>query len=70
MTEHARKSPYRDSPPNCSDRGFDWLHSDLGFLDDPLLAFAYQVSDGAITFVGPIFWMCLVYLFVLAELGN
>ena len=31
---------------------------------------AYAVSEWAITFVGPIFWICLAYLLLVAELGR
>jgi hypothetical protein len=44
-----------------------WLEGDPGLSDDPLLETAYAVSEGIITFIGPIFWICLVYLFLVAE---
>ena len=47
-----------------------WLDGDLDFSDDPLLEAAYAVSEWAITYIGPIFWICLVYLFLVAELGR
>jgi hypothetical protein len=48
----------------------DWVDRNLEFSDDPLREFAYALAEWAITFVGPIFWMCLGYLFLAAELGR
>ena len=64
MTEHGRKSHYGREPSDSWNRGF------VEFSDDPLLVIASQIAEWAITFIGPIFWMCLVYLFLVAELAN
>ena len=40
------------------------------FSNDTLLAIAYAISDGVITFVGPCFWMSLILLFLFAEFGG
>ena len=47
-----------------------WLDGDLGLSDDPLLKAAYTACEWAITFMGPIFWTCLAYLLLVAELGR
>lgn len=47
-----------------------WLDRELDFPDDPLLRTAYTVSEWAITHIGPIFWMCLAYLFLVAQFGS
>ena len=51
-------------------RAPSWLDGDLGFSDAPLLEAAYAISDWTLTLVGPIFWICLVYLFLVAEFGR
>jgi hypothetical protein len=53
-----------------SDRAFDWPYREPDFADDNVLAIAYAISEGAITFIGPGFWICLVLLFLVAELGG
>ena len=47
-----------------------WLDGGLDLSDDPLLHAAYTVSEWAITYVGPTFWICLGYLFLVAELSR
>jgi hypothetical protein len=47
-----------------------WLDGDLGSSDDPVLKAAYAVSEWAIIYVGPIFWICLAYLLLVAELAR
>jgi hypothetical protein len=37
------------------------------FSDDTILAIAYWISEYAITFIGPYFWMWLILLFLVAE---
>lgn len=44
-----------------------WLEGNLGSSGDPLLEAAYAASRWALTYVGPIFWICLAYLFFVAE---
>jgi hypothetical protein len=46
-----------------------WLDGAPDLSDDPLLEAAYAVSEWAITYIGPIFWICAVYLFLVAEFG-
>jgi hypothetical protein len=47
-----------------------WLDGVPDLSNDPLLETAYAVSEWAITYVGPIFWICLGYLFLAAEFGG
>jgi hypothetical protein len=46
-----------------------WLDGDLGFSDDPLREALYALSEWAITVIGPIFWICLVCLFLIVRFG-
>ena len=68
MSYHARGPDGRFEVFDYSDRGLDWFGPQ--FASDPLLAIAYAISEWVITFVGPIFWVCLAYLFLVAELGH
>jgi hypothetical protein len=52
------------------ERSFFWPGGRPEFSDDALLAIAYAISDGVITFVGPCFWVSLILLFLVAELGG
>jgi hypothetical protein len=70
MTQRARERRYTSKPVNYSDCTFDGLERELEFLDDPLLEMAYVISALVITFVGPLFWICLAYLFLVAEFRN
>jgi len=45
----------------------DWPSPGLDFRDDRLLATLYEISEWVIFFLGPIFWICLIYLFLVAE---
>jgi hypothetical protein len=47
-----------------------WLDGVPDLSNDPLLETAYAVSEWAITYVGPIFWICLGCLFLVAEFGG
>jgi len=51
-------------------RELSWLDGAPDLSDDPLLEAAYAVSEWAITYLGPIFWICLVDLFLIAEFGR
>jgi hypothetical protein len=51
-------------------RSFFWPDRTPEFPNDAVLAIAYAISDGVITFVGPCFWMSLILLFLVAELGG
>ena len=68
MSYHAQESHHGFEVVDYSDRGFDWVGPDLA--DDALLTFAYTISEWIITFVGPMFWVCLAYLFLLAQFGH
>ena len=70
MTRQAHEFPYRRDSTDRTERVFDKAEKDLEISDDPLLAIAYIISELVILFVGPIFWICLVYFFLLAELSN
>ena len=48
----------------------DWPSPELDFRDDRLLATLYEISEWVITFLGPVFWICLVYWFLAAELSK
>jgi hypothetical protein len=69
MASQARESHFHRPLVRHSERISDWLDSETDFADDTLLVIAYAISEGAITFVGPFFWMCLVALLLIAELG-
>jgi hypothetical protein len=47
---------------------FGWSAREPDFSHDAVLAVAYAISEYAIIFVGPWFWMCLILLFLVAEL--
>ena len=48
----------------------DRLSPELDFRDDRLLATLYEISGWVIAILGPVFWICLVYLFLIAELSR
>ena len=52
------------------DRSSFWPDQTPEFSNDPVLAIGYAISDGVITFVGPVFWMSLILLFLITELGG
>ena len=68
MSYHAREPHHRFEVFDYSDRGLYWFGPK--FADDPLLTIAYTISEWMITFVGPMFWVCLAYLFFLVELAH
>jgi hypothetical protein len=68
MPHHARVPRFRREPSSYSDHVFGWPERDFELSDDLPLEVAYVVSEWAITFVGPTFWICLIYLFFVAEL--
>ena len=68
MSYHAREPDHRFQVFDYSERGLGWF--DGQFSDDPLLTIAYAISEWIITFVGPMFWVCLAYLFLVAQLGH
>ena len=70
MPDHARESHYRFEVFDYSEREFGWFDRGLGFPDDALLGIAYTISEWVITFVGPMFWFCLAYLFLVAQLEH
>jgi hypothetical protein len=52
------------------EHSFFWPDKTPDFSNDAVLAIAYAISDGVITFVGPCFWMALILLFLVAEVGG
>ena len=48
----------------------DWLDEHPGFGDDALLKVVYGIAEWIITYVGPMFWICLAYLFFVAQTGH
>jgi hypothetical protein len=69
MTKKAEQSFYRHRLVNDPTQDFDLLSLSLDLSDDPYLATAYIISEIVVTVIGPLFWACLIYLFLLAELG-
>jgi hypothetical protein len=62
MLYQARESHYRGDAADYSEGGLDrFYRDDPAFSDDPLLTIAYAITEQAITFLGPIFWMLLGY---------
>jgi len=71
MLYHARESHYRGDAAGYSVERLDRFHGDdPASSDDPLLRIAYAISEQAITFLGPTFWILLAYLFLAEELGH
>ena len=70
MTQQAHELPYRRDFIDYAERAFDKPARHLEISDDPLLAIAYIFSEWTLFFLGPIFWICLVYFFLFAELRN
>jgi hypothetical protein len=60
--------PARLSPDLRSNFSIEWRGLDRRLHDDRLLFIAYGLSDAVITLVGPLFWACLVWVFLAAEL--
>ena len=71
MLYHAREPHYRGSAAEYSVERLDRFHGDDQVSsDDPLLRIAYAISEQAITFLGPTFWILLAYLFLVDEFGH
>jgi hypothetical protein len=70
MTSYARGRTYQRQFARYSDRIADRFDSDPQSSDDTLLAIACAITECAITVVGPLFWMCLASLFLVAELAD
>ena len=70
MPDHARESHHRFEVFDYSGRRLDWFDRGPGFPDDARLRIAYTISEWVITFVGPMFWVCLAYLFLVAQLAH
>jgi len=71
MLYHARESDYRGDVAAPSETGLEGFYSDHpAFFDEPVLTIAYAISEQAITFLGPAFWVLLGYLFLLDEFGR
>jgi hypothetical protein len=59
----------RDSA-DWPERGPDPLYRDLGFSNASPTGIAYAISEWTISVVGPVFWISLIYLFLISQLGN
>ena len=71
MLYHAREPHYRGSAAEYSVEPLARFHGDdPASPDDPLLRIAYAISEQAITFLGPTFWILLAYLFLVDEFGH
>jgi hypothetical protein len=70
MSHHVREPDHHFEVFDYSGRALDWFDLDPEFGDDALLKIAYTISECVITFVGPLFWACLAYLFLVAQLGH
>ena len=70
MTRHAQPLLYRYDATDRPDQEYDRLYRNLGFPDDSITGIAYAISEWVITWLGPMFWICLVYLLLVAEFGN
>jgi hypothetical protein len=58
MVNHAREPLFRGDAVDASEQGLDRFYgNDPVFSDDPLLTIAYAISELAIAFLGPTFWM-------------
>jgi len=68
MNPHAQQIVIRyDRTADPSDHESDRLYRDLGFADDPLVAICHRIAGWAMASLGPAFWICLVYLLIVAE---
>ena len=67
MASQAQQPAYQHKAGDDSNRSFDWLDLDRRLSDDNLFAVAYALSEAAVTLVGPLFWACLVWLFLVAQ---
>jgi hypothetical protein len=45
-----------------------WLDGGLDLSDDPPLEATYLLSEWAVAILGPVFWISLLYLLLVAEL--
>jgi hypothetical protein len=70
MTSTDREPSYLSQPPHRSGRTSSWLARQPELHDDPLLEIAFTIAEFAITVVGPFYWVCLVSLFLVAELAG
>ena len=71
MLYHLREPHYRGDAAGYSVERLDRFHEDdPASSDDPLLRIAYAISEQAITFLGPTFWILLAYLFLVDEFGH
>ena len=71
MLYHTRESHFRGNAGGYSEEALGRFYRDEpAFSDDPLLTIAYTISEWAITFLGPTFWMLLAWLFLVDELGR
>ena len=70
MTWHQQQLFYRYDAADLPDREYDRLYRNLGFSDDRIVAICYTISKWVIACLGPVFWICLVYLLLVAEFAR
>jgi hypothetical protein len=70
MSYNTPERAYRYEVFDYSHQGVDWLNERLEFGNDALLKVAYAIAEWIITYVGPMFWICLAYLFFVAQSGH
>jgi hypothetical protein len=70
MRQHALLPPFGSEAEATSDREYDRLYRNLGFVDDPIVGAAYAISEWAISLLGPVLWISLIYLLLVAEFGR
>jgi hypothetical protein len=70
MTTYARGRTYQRQFARYPNRIAERFDNDPNSSDDTLLAIACAITECAITVVGPLFWMCLASLFLVAELAD
>jgi len=69
MSYSTPERAYRYKVFDYSHQGIDWLDQHPQFADNTLLKAAYAIAKWIITYVGPMFWICLTYLFFVAQTG-
>ena len=70
MSYYTQERAHRFKVFDYSDQGIDWLDKRPEFGDDALLKVTYGIAGWIITYVGPMFWICLAYLFFVAQTGH
>ena len=70
MRQHALPLPFGSEAAEPSDQEYDRLYRNLGFADDPIVGSAYAISEWVIALLGPVFWISLTYLLLVAEFAR